>query len=205
MGKTPRVKSLEGVRRLSTFADAVVAIAMTLLVLPLVDLPSESTSSLGSLLSDHAGQIGAFFLSFLVIARLWQFHHTLFESVISYDNALVQLTLLWLLTVVFLPFPTEITGTHTGRAVSALYIGTLLASSVALGVTSVWLHRHPALTEGEIGHRANYTPWAFPALLSAAGLLAVGFPRIGLWALLLLLATRPVEKLMARLRSHPSG
>jgi hypothetical protein len=57
-------------------------------------------------LTDEAGQFGAFFLSFAVIARLWLAHHRLVESVGAYDRAFVLVNLLWILTIVVLPFAT---------------------------------------------------------------------------------------------------
>jgi uncharacterized membrane protein len=64
------VSTREGVRRLAGVADAVVAIAITLLVLPLADVATQSHGNVGDLLSDHVGQVGAFALSFVVTARL---------------------------------------------------------------------------------------------------------------------------------------
>src|SRR3712207_2209345 len=72
-----RVRTDRGLDRLVTFLDAVVAIAITLLVLPLVDvIPDEGRDvDLGALLADEAGRFGAFALSFAVIAQLWLVHH----------------------------------------------------------------------------------------------------------------------------------
>lgn len=57
--------------RFLTFVDAVVAIAVTLLVLPLVDIVREvgENGSVVHLLQGHVSQLGAFALSFTVIAR----------------------------------------------------------------------------------------------------------------------------------------
>ena len=49
--------SAEGTSRLMAFADAVVAIAITLLVLPLVDIPSEATTtSMAEIMESHGAQ-----------------------------------------------------------------------------------------------------------------------------------------------------
>jgi uncharacterized membrane protein len=189
------------------FADAVVAIAITLLVLPLVGLHTEAHAGLGRLLSDHLGQLGAFALSFVVIARLWSAHHRMFEQVVAYDSVIVELTLAWLFTVVFLPFPTELVADRTSRGVDALYIGTLLASSVALSLTSVWLDRHPALAQRGPEYVPNPAPWLLPVIFAVALVVAVSLPGVGLLALLLLLAAGPVEHLLARRRgaARPSS
>jgi uncharacterized membrane protein len=196
------VRTSEGLHRLTAFADAVVAIAITLLVLPLVDLDTSSHSNLGKILSDHLGQLGAFALSFVVIARLWVVHHAMFEQVVSYDGGVVQLTLAWLLTVVFLPFPTELVAGSSGRGVDALYIGTLLASSLALSGTSVWLDRHPQLTNRSSDYERDSAPWLLPGIFVVALAVELSIPSIGMWALVLLLLGDPIERLLSRRRRH---
>lgn len=58
------------------FADAVVAIASTLLVLPPVDLATQDAEvPVEQLLRGPVGQFGAFALSFAVTGRLWVAHH----------------------------------------------------------------------------------------------------------------------------------
>lgn len=55
--------------------DAVVAIAATLLVLPLVDVIGELDGNhVGQLLRDNGDKLFAFVLSFVVIARFWMVH-----------------------------------------------------------------------------------------------------------------------------------
>jgi uncharacterized membrane protein len=201
---TPR-----GLDRLVTFADAVVAIAITLLVLPLVDLSDVHGSSVSHLLSEHVGQIATFLLSFAVIARLWMAHHRTFEHVRLYDRTLVPLTLVWLATIAFLPFPTGLLGAGTTRASVLLYIGTLLASSLVLTATIEWVHTHPALQVGpDEMEQLPPAHWAFPLLLVVALVVALVNPKAGLWALLLLLVSGPVDALILRLRGgrrSPAG
>ena len=76
-------------------------------------------------------------------------HHRLFERVGTYDTMIIRLTLTWLFTVAFLPFPTAILADQSGHAASTLYIGTLLLSSLALSLalasTATWVSAHPAL------------------------------------------------------------
>ena len=199
---TPR-----GLDRLVTFADAVVAIAITLLVLPLVDLPGQNRGlGVGELLRDHIGEVGTFLLSFAVIARLWMVHHRTFEHVRLYDQTLVQLTMVWLVTIAFLPFPTELLGSAVSTASVLLYIGTLLASSLILTVTIAWVHAHPALQESDdVVGPVRGPRWATSAFLAVAMVVALVDPRAGLWTLLLLLLAGPVDRLLERARARMAG
>ena len=68
--------------RMKFFTDAVVAIAMTLLILPLLESVSEAAKDgldTAEFLGDHGGQIFAFVLSFVIIARFWVSHERLFD------------------------------------------------------------------------------------------------------------------------------
>jgi uncharacterized membrane protein len=190
-----------GLDRLVTFADAVVAIAITLLILPLVEIPGESKGdSVARMLSDHIGQLGAFALSFAVIARFWASHHRTFEEAAAYVAGLIQFTLVWLFTIVFLPFPTELIGSDVARGATPLYIGTLLASSLALVGTSAWLRAHPQLCVPDVPDVAAVRPrWTSPALLAISFVISLVNPVLGLWSLLLLLLTGPADRLVGRL------
>jgi uncharacterized membrane protein len=65
--------------RLLTFVDAVVAIAITLLVLPLAEAGGEinevGEGGAAELLRLHGDDLVGFALSFVVIARLWVGQH----------------------------------------------------------------------------------------------------------------------------------
>jgi uncharacterized membrane protein len=185
--------------RLEGFSDAVVAIAITLLVLPLVDIARESGHDpVWSILSNNSGAFIAFAISFVVIADLWMIHHRIFASIADCDRTLVRLTLLWLFTVVFLPFPTALVGGHETQSSECLYIATLLASSLCLRASALWAMRHPELRVDASRSRLRDSSWMTPlGMLIALALTAV-FPSVGLWSLLLLVLVNPVDRALAR-------
>ncbi|ADB74977.1 TMEM175 family protein [Geodermatophilus obscurus] len=193
-----------GLDRLITFLDAVVAIAITLLVLPLVDvIPEEGRDvDLGDLLADEAGRFGAFVLSFAVIAQLWLVHHRIVERVGSYDWPFVLVNLLWTLTIVLVPFATEVAAVYGNgtRLGIALYIGTMTVSSACLTVLSLMVSGRPHLRRhGYDGAEDDPTgSLLITAAFGVALVLGVAVPAVGYLALLLLLLPDPVRRLLAR-------
>ncbi len=193
-----------GLDRLITFLDAVVAIAITLLVLPLVDvIPSEGRDvDLGDLLADEAGRFGAFALSFAVIAQLWLAHHRIVERVGSYDMPFVLVNLAWTLTIVLLPFATEVAAVYGNgtRLGIALYIGTMTLSSACLTVLSLMVSGRPHLRRhGYDGAEDDPTGSLLTtAAFVVALVLGVAVPAVGYLALLLLFLPDPVRRLLTR-------
>lgn len=116
--------------RLVFFSDAVVAIALTLLVLPLTDVVSEVVATHGDpveAVTENQWRIFSFLLSFVVIARFWVAHHRLFEDVRAYSSPLMTVNLCWLLTIAVLPFPSEMVGAFgIDRFTAMLYLGTIV-------------------------------------------------------------------------------
>ena len=214
MSRAPRASRPTGsAERLVFFTDAVVAIALTLLVLPLVDLVPEARSSglgLADLLHENLSEIGSFLLSFLVIFRFWWSHHQLFRHVSRLDRALVGWNLLWLLSIVFLPWPTAIiTAYSPSPGTVLLYVGTLVVSSGSLTMLALTTFRNPALSAGhspETRGEVLSSATSFGALVLAL-VLGVAFPEpVNYWALLLLFLSGPVERLVKRRWSrHPSS
>ena len=97
-----------GLHRLMNFSDAVVAIAITLLILPLVDSASGiGKGGVASFLHHHDTQLLAFGLSFAVIWSFWWGQHQMLEHIVGYDRPLVVGMFVWILSIVFLPFPTD--------------------------------------------------------------------------------------------------
>jgi uncharacterized membrane protein len=192
------VRTDRGLDRLITFVDAVVAVAITLLVLPLVEVLGRSAQDKGlaAVLAEDAAQFGAFLLSFAVIARLWRAHHRLVEQVGAYDSAFVLVNLGWVLTIVVLPFATQVLAVYgTDRLAVAVYIGTMTASSACLSVLSVLVWRRPPLRHAGSETQPNL-PWATlvtTGTLVVALLVGVLIPAINYFALLLLFLTGSLE------------
>ena len=198
------MQSEAGFRRLVNFSDAVVAIAITLLVLPLPDAASSiGNESLSSFFQHNQTKILAFALSFVVIGSFWWGQHQLFERVRAYNGVLVWAMFVWLFSIVFLPFPTELISSASKGPVEvhALYIGTMLVTAGATLVQQWAIVRSPELQE----KAADDVVTLDAAMISVVlmGLALVGtivFPTLGLWPLVVLLLSRPLERLMTALR-----
>jgi uncharacterized membrane protein len=175
--------------RFLTFVDAIVAIAITLLVLPLVDVAGRlDGGSVTHLLRANSGQIWAFFLSFVVIANLWLTQHRLLHNVVVSDRVLLRLMLLWTLTIVVLPFPTSLVASVGHQAMTkVLYVGTMTLSALVLALMSLVIARNDDVRDTD--ERPDQVR-AFATVTTFVVILAVmlAFPGLSYWPLLLLLA-----------------
>jgi uncharacterized membrane protein len=182
------VRTRRGFERLITFADAVVAIALTLLVLPLSEIASEiGATTVTQLFADHGDAFGSFALSFVVIWVLWTAHHRTMEYFDAYDGVIFRLTLIWLFTIVLLPFVTQVlTGTRHDRGATPLYEGVLLVSSLSLTAMSWWGRRHrDLLADDPEAERwvAEPVPIGVPVILMLCLILSLVMPRLGAYPL----------------------
>lgn len=199
-----RSVELHPAERMVFFTDAVVAIAMTLLILPLLesvsDAAREGVDTLGYF-REHDGQLFAFALSFFIIGLFWRRHDRLFEHVIHQGRGLFLLNLLWMFTIVWLPVATAMVGAmETDPLQLAIYIGTMLTTSLITLVMQVLLLRHPQLTEPEhTVSRAVLAPMiATIGLFALALILALTVPGLHYWSLLVLVLSGPLERLVRR-------
>lgn len=191
-----------GLDRLVNFTDATVAIAITLLILPLVDIAGDiGNERLVDLVEQHQGSIIGFAVTFLVIARLWVAHHKIFESVADYDSRLVSWSLGWLFSIVVLPFAANVLSNvdeGTDPAISALYISTILMATLTIVGTELHLQRTPELLRAD-GPPIDPTFGIVMSVLVVLSLVvAVGVPSIGLWSMLLLFLSNPLHRALRR-------
>ncbi|MGO9335083.1 MAG: TMEM175 family protein [Acidimicrobiales bacterium] len=193
-----------GFRRLVSFSDAVVAIAIALLILPLVDSASSiGNAALSTFFHDNQTKLLAFALSFAVIGSFWWGQHQMFERARAYNPVLVWGMFLWLLSIVFLPFPTELISAATKGtiAVHAIYIGTMLVAAIGTLVQQWAIVRWPELQEKADDDVVTIdSALILVALMGAALVMTIVFPAVGLWPLLLLLLSRPLERVAAARR-----
>jgi len=97
--------------RLIFFSDAVFAIVMTLLVLD-IRVPDVAAREVPGMVFELWPKIFSYVLSFLVIGLYWIGHHQTFRYVRIYDRTLLWLNLLFLLSISFIPFPTDLLGEY---------------------------------------------------------------------------------------------
>ncbi len=190
------------------FSDAVVAIAITLLVLPLVSSAgSFGSTGLGAFFSHNGAKLFAFTLSFAVIGTFWWGQHQALEGVRSYNAVLVAAVFVWLFSIVFLPFPTELLAVaKSGSAAHAIYVGTMLVTAIASLVQQWALVRWPELQdERQRGTLTMDPALVLTALMGLAFVVTLTIPSVGLWCLLVLGLSRPLEHLLAARRGRHSA
>jgi uncharacterized membrane protein len=127
--------------RVETFSDGVFAIAITLLVLTIAQ-PS-NYSKLAKQLLDRWPSLAAYVVSFLVIGIMWLNHHTVFSYVQRIGRGFFYRNLVLLMTVVFIPYPTEVFGealrTGAGERTAAAFYSIVMTVN-ALAWSALWLH-----------------------------------------------------------------
>ena len=185
--------------RLLTFIDAVVAIAITLLVLPLAEAGSQIHGrTVSELLREHVDDLFGFFLSFTVIARLWLAQHAILGCLTRQNGAVIRLLFWWSLTIVFLPFPTTlVTATSNDGLAKLLYIGTMAVSSALLALLARVISRDRTLRDTDAGPDTVITTAVTVTFLLAL-VISITIPATNYWPLLLLLLTDPVVRRLRR-------
>lgn len=202
------IRTQRGFDRLVNFSDAVVAIAITLLILPLVDASKDVVKEgIAAYFSANFWQLLAFVITFAVIARLWMVHHQVFDWIDSYTPALMWLNMLWLAAIVFMPFTANVlSDSPNGQPdVYALYVGDLLLATVTMQIIEVIIVRTPGLLLPEAaGQSDTLRGWTFVILMSVALVLTVLFPHVGMFWLLILFLSQPLHILLSRMLRRKS-
>ena len=125
--------------RLETFADGVMAIAITLLVLDLKVPATSGHAALGEQLRQQWPSYVAFIVSFLTIGIMWVNHHHMFKLIERTTHAFLMLNVLFLMPICFLPFPTSLVAQnfHGDRKLPAVVYG-LTMVAIAIMFNVVW-------------------------------------------------------------------
>jgi uncharacterized membrane protein len=191
--------------RLIVFVDAVVAIAITLLVLPLAEVPRTETGEPQHSLLVQIGldldPLAGFVVSFFVIARFWWGHHRTFAVVRRWSRSLVLMTMVWLFTIVLLPAVTALAFEYdptTSPLPVLIYVGTMLASALSLTALAAIVHLDPNVAETRGDASRNRLIGSAAASIAFALALVIGtlFPLVNYWAIWLIAITGPFERLV---------
>lgn len=205
-----RREDLFTAERAKAFIDAVVAIAMTLLILPLMESVADIAKAEeggAQWLDEHQQQLISFVVSFAVIAMFWMNHHRLFARVERTSTALLWIAMAWLLSIVWLPVATAMTGQMSGddAVVKGLYIGSMILTSVITLLQRWYLRAHPRLHDiPEAGlRRGMAVDLAMALLFTVALTVSILVPAVGYAALFLMFLTGPTQAVFARLIGVP--
>jgi uncharacterized membrane protein len=211
VSRPQRDERLPGAERMVAFTDAAVAIALTLLVLPLVELVPEAARAqepASAVVTHNLVPIGSFLLSFVVIARFWSAHHRLFGFATRLTPLLVQLNLLWVLTIAVLPFPTEmISRFESSHFVPPFYLAVLLVCSATLSAMAIVMQRTAVRDGEEDGVPESFVVGSLASTATMVVALAVVliFPDLGAFAFFILAADPLFTPLIRRARGDRDG
>lgn len=133
--------------RLIALSDGVFAIAMTLLVLDLHVDGGLDVQAFRSALSDLLPGLGAYALSFAILAAFWRDHRRILQLAHQVDGLVVRLTLAGLGVVALLPFPTSMLANYGSQSLAVvIYAGTIAVIDVIHLALFLAFRRRPHLT-----------------------------------------------------------
>jgi uncharacterized membrane protein len=125
--------------RLETFADGVMAIAITLLILD-VKSPDVPGAKLAAALAHQWPSYAAYVVSFLVIGIIWVNHHHLFRLIERTNHTFLMMNVIFLMTIAALPWPTALVADHlrdSGKTIAAVVYGVNM-EAMAIMFNVVW-------------------------------------------------------------------
>jgi uncharacterized membrane protein len=176
--------------RLINFSDAVVAVAVTVLVLPIADITlTSSEDTVWSVLADHAGQIITFFFTFFVVSIMWLTHNRIMNQMRGYDGVIFWLNTAWLSVIAFLPVTSALYsdaaqdglgGWFSGESLNGsgmLYWGSLSLISLISALIALHARKNTHLYDPEqnITHnwQTNARGWIYAGYFLAIGIVSL--------------------------------
>ncbi len=171
---TKRIRDLPDDRRITTLADGVFAIVMTLLVLG-IDVPEVPEEEIADRLVGEVlwlwPLIAAYVVSFLYLGIYWIGHHTQFHYMRVVDTNALWINIVFFMFVCLIPFTTRLVGAYDRQEIAlSLYGANLIA--ISLAALAHWRYAaHADLLEAEVGRTEMRK--ATRRLLIGAGLFAI--------------------------------
>ena len=201
-----RARGARGTDRMKAFSDGVFSIAATLLVL---DLAVKPPGMLPQVLDAWPGYV-AYLISFLTIGGAWLGHTALTERLTRSDLIFLQINLVLLLVVAFLPFPTRlIAEAHQEvgavRVAATIYGLTLLAIRLLGAALDGYARREHLFSQEEDREEPHARRRLLLAVIGYVIAIVIGlvFPRVAVAlyfaiALYLIVPLREVARLFRR-------
>ena len=146
------------IERILFFSDAVIAIAMTLLIIEIKapHISNHSNTDLNKNLQDLVPKFVSFFISFFVIAIYWKAHHHLFGFVTAYTDKLIWINILFLLSIVLMPFSSAFYSENFGLTIPyVIYCFNIFIT----GILNCWLIRYISSSKQQLSTVAGNSNW----------------------------------------------
>ncbi|GAB4051551.1 TMEM175 family protein [Spirosoma litoris] len=179
--------------RIVFFSDAVVAIAITLLVLDLkLDIPTSRIVQWADI-STLMPQFAAFLLSFILVALYWIIHNQIFCYVKRVDEPLVWINVSWLFFIALLPFSASLLSAHFGeRVATMIYVLNTMGISACQNFIWDYVSAKPDYLDGTIPERQVKIYRIYFNVGMVNGLIAIGFAFFMPVVAFFILFTRPL-------------
>ncbi|GHU58937.1 DUF1211 domain-containing membrane protein [Clostridia bacterium] len=196
----------KGFERFVFFSDAVVAFALTLLVVPLTDLAvdeitKEHRGSILNLLAENFETAIAFVISFVVVIALWNTHRSTFERVKTADYYIARLNSAWLFTVICIPFATQLIAGGYIKENVMMYASLVSANTICIRLIDVHVmkHRDTLAAQGAEFTR-SLMGWITPITSVVIIGIIASVPASGQYALLLLGLDNVIASVIRRVK-----
>ncbi len=165
-----RTKAFDLDRTIS-LSDGIFAFALTLLVLSISvpDIAASSPSSeLWAALKERQGEIVSYLISFAVIGGFWIRHHKFCGLLKTVDGPFLVINLIYLATIAFIPYPTQLLGDFGDSAAFAFYATSISISILASAALNEHAMRSKLFTTARTDEEAK-------EVRMSGGLVAAGF------------------------------
>jgi uncharacterized membrane protein len=163
--------------RVANFADAVYAIALTLIVVG-IEVPPLADESSGTELLEHLGDllpsIITFFVVFFVVGNYWMAHHRFMSWLNEVDERQMRIQLVYLAVIAFLPFPAALLGSLDDNPVALTLFALAMASASGLECLATTHAHHADLMKQRLSDEAFR--WQLFASTTPVGVFLVSIP-----------------------------
>ena len=151
--------------RLINISDAVTAVAITLLAVPLIGLMApQPDETFASYLLARSGSIVAFAFTFALVFGQWRAHNRILSDLVAYNSAVFWINVAWLAGIAFLPWPSSLVG-MAWESSDALTvgvggpIGTFYWFSLAFVIAMATMMRTYVMRHPELVDPAQWPTW----------------------------------------------